>query len=919
VQDNGSGISRENYESIALKHYTSKLSSYDGISSLQTFGFRGEALSSLCALSHLSIVTCLASEAPRGSRLKFAHSGKLDDTSVVSAKQGTTVIVENLFHNLPVRRRELERHVKREWNKLIALLNQYACILTRVRFTVSQQAIKGKKVVLFSTNGNLTTRENVINIFGAKSMSALVALDLSLTMDPSSSGPGRKILQGIVKDGREDSRASQVVAIRGHVSRPAHGEGRQTPDRQMFFVNGRPCGLPQFAKVFNEVYKSFNNSQSPFILADVQLDTHLYDVNVSPDKRTIMLHEQGRMLENLKEELNALFEQQDYKVPAAQLTAFKPTLGSRAVSAVPPTSTRAIPSIPTRNAEEITSDTIEDEDDIASDNENSQPETTISPAPMASPRMFNLLSRRVARESSAKPETSPNPVSPGITTARELIQRLGDRLDDAEDDMYSVTPPRARSATGISSREPSTESNRPPSRRDRSIPTTRKPQAARPSFGNRLSQLFSATASTNDSVMDLKAEMEEIVIEENEATDDSASLEGVVECQDETDQDCENEVAIEGSAADNPSPEESSPQPWTKVVDADDDQVSAVVAETDEPEVRVAREALDEPQKDKPVTMGERQATIFKGTSKSRDPTFQYEQRLRISKDSLATKLASWSSSLFKPDDFTSSDSLGLDAGSADAEEKLSLTISKGDFAKMKIIGQFNLGFVLAVRPGDGPESIRSGDSREDELFIVDQHASDEKYNFERLQACTVVQSQRLVHPKTLDLTALEEEIVLDNGSALEANGFKITVDESGDQPVGSRCQLLALPLSKETTFTLADLEELISLLGDSHIMTDSAAAVPRPSKVRKMFATRACRSSIMIGKALQQRQMERLVRHMGELDKPWNCPHGRPTMRHLSSLASWHGKQWDEDRQASALAGLDTSWQKYLDRKQGI
>src|SRR5690606_4590206 len=77
-----------------------------------------------------------------------------------------------------------------------------------------------------------------------------------------------------------------------------------------------------------------------------------------------------------------------------------------------------------------------------------------------------------------------------------------------------------------------------------------------------------------------------------------------------------------------------------------------------------------------------------------------------------------------------------------DAEEKLTLTISKGDFNKMRIIGQFNLGFILAVRPAGG--SDREESPRHDELFIIDQHASDEKYNFERLQASTVVQSQRL-------------------------------------------------------------------------------------------------------------------------------------------------------------------------------
>ena len=83
----------------------------------------------------------------------------------------------------------------------------------------------------------------------------------------------------------------------------------------MFFVNTRPCGLPQVAKVFNEVYKSYNISQSPFVFANILLDTSMsysnisicllimpdaYDVNVSPDKRTILLHEQNTLLDALR-------------------------------------------------------------------------------------------------------------------------------------------------------------------------------------------------------------------------------------------------------------------------------------------------------------------------------------------------------------------------------------------------------------------------------------------------------------------------------------------------------------------------------------------------------------------------------------------------------------------------------------------
>ncbi|KAL2000971.1 hypothetical protein VTN02DRAFT_2417 [Thermoascus thermophilus] len=224
----------------------------------------------------------------------------------------------------------------------------------------------------------------------------------------------------------------------------------------------------------------------------------------------------------------------------------------------------------------------------------------------------------------------------------------------------------------------------------------------------------------------------------------------------------------------------------------------------------------------------------------------------------------------------------------------------------MRIIGQFNLGFILATRSSSGSK---------DELFIIDQHASDEKYNFERLQAETVVQNQRLVQPKTLDLTAVEEEIILENRPALEKNGFLIEVDESGDEPIGRRCKLVSLPLSKEVVFGVRDLEELIVLLSESPPTGTAAAAaksgpgksdvyVPRPSKVRKMFAMRACRSSIMIGKSLTLKQMERVVRQMGTMDKPWNCPHGRPTMRHLMSLGRWD--EWDENARADDGAGTE-------------
>jgi DNA mismatch repair protein PMS2 len=119
------------------------------------------------------------------------------------------------------------------------------------------------------------------------------------------------------------------------------------------------------------------------------------------------------------------------------------------------------------------------------------------------------------------------------------------------------------------------------------------------------------------------------------------------------------------------------------------------------------------------------------------------------------------------------------------AEQRLSLTVTKEDFMNMKIHGQFNKGFILATR--------------KNELFIIDQHASDEKYNFETLQATTVVQSQPLVVPRTLDLMAMDEIAVMDNLDVLKKNGFVVDIDP--EMPTGRRCKLISLPMSKETVF----------------------------------------------------------------------------------------------------------------------
>lgn len=956
VADNGSGIAPANYPSVALKHHTSKLSSYSDISTLQTFGFRGEALASLCALSVLTVTTCQAGEAPKGSKLGFEPSGKLSGTSVVAASKGTTVSVERLFHNLPVRRRELERNIKREWNKVITLLNQYACIQTNLKFSVSQQPTKGKRMQLFSTKGNPTTRDNIINIFGAKTMTVLVPLDLRLEMQPSKVSPA---LQLDVKD----STSSKEVRIVGHVSRPSHGDGRQTPDRQMFFVNGRPCGLPQFAKAFNEVYRSYNASQSPFILADIQLDTHMYDVNVSPDKRSILLHDQNELLDNLRTSLTDLFDSQNYSVPTAQLLTPKPNpekQTNRGTSAGPLSGPRSN----SRNAPQ---------DDSGSEDEDGEHESPVVRVQIGQARTIhssrslskdtsgqNLISGWVERRTTSRIDKTKNapttsrplggPDPKASTSKEEPSLFLESSSDSSESDENDVNKPlpvrdfnkRLKETTTTKSKAPIETVSSPPSVEDEppipavqplrrghddhrhvspvrsiqrgvvpevttviignervqdptsSLPDVDKTEASdtgemevdepKPSFGSRLTQIFAAESKvTKDHSVPLQ-----------DGSDDESVDDPRLGPEPNSDED---EDGIKGHGtpelSDAPSDHEEDPRladPSPSMEEADNQPQNP---SPPSPLAPMSSQILTAEQKSQPLKAGVRK----------RDATSQILQHLRTNEGLIRSQMASWAVHLPMDNGHSLGGGEVTDLGAADAEEKLSLTIARKDFLRMRIAGQFNLGFIIAVRPAQARSNDELELSENDELFIVDQHATDEKYNFERLQQAQTVQSQRLVHPKRLELTALEEEIVMQNMSAIEANGFKVHVDMSGDEPVGSRCELLALPMSREVTFTLTDFEELIALLGEE---SSESKHVPRPSKVRKMFASRACRSSVMIGKPLTQGQMETLVRHMAELDKPWNCPHGRPTMRHLCQLDTWGERGWKADQ-------APVSWRSYV------
>ncbi|XP_054511827.2 probable E3 ubiquitin-protein ligase DTX2 isoform X2 [Pan troglodytes] len=111
VSDSGCGVEEENLEGLTLKHHTCKIQEFADLTEVETFGFQGEALSSLCALSDVTISTCHAS-AKVGTRLVFDHDRKIIQKTPFPHR-GTTVSVKQLFSTLPVRHKEFQRNIKK--------------------------------------------------------------------------------------------------------------------------------------------------------------------------------------------------------------------------------------------------------------------------------------------------------------------------------------------------------------------------------------------------------------------------------------------------------------------------------------------------------------------------------------------------------------------------------------------------------------------------------------------------------------------------------------------------------------------------------------------------------------------------------------------------------------------------------------
>lgn len=252
VTDNGSGIDAGEAESAFLRHATSKLQDADGLHNITTLGFRGEALSSIAAVSMTELTTKTA-DAEDAIKLTV-HGGVLLGAEETAAPTGTSITVKNLFYNTPVRRKFLK--------KPSAEGGYVADVVTRLALGRPETAFAfiTDGATVFATKGG-SLREACLTVYGVETAGKLMDVDF----------------------------AAGNVHITGFTGKPELSRG----NRQMghFYINRRHIKNHVMQSAVEAAYRTrLMTGRFPVFILNVELPAELVDVNVHPAKLEVRFH-----------------------------------------------------------------------------------------------------------------------------------------------------------------------------------------------------------------------------------------------------------------------------------------------------------------------------------------------------------------------------------------------------------------------------------------------------------------------------------------------------------------------------------------------------------------------------------------------------------------------------------------------------
>ena len=250
ITDNGAGIEADQIPLAFLRHATSKIEKVEDLEQIASLGFRGEALSSIAAVSQVELIT-KTSSAVSGSRY-IIEGGVEHSLEELGAPEGTTFLVRNLFYNTPARSKFLKSDMT-EANYIHTLMEQLALSHPEISF----KYIQNRQVKLHSS-GNYSVKDVIYSVYGRDITKAL--LDAEFEND--------------------------FMKITGFVGKPEIARGNRSFEN--YYINGRYVKNNIITKAIESAYKGFlMQHKFPFVSLQMQMEGNDLDVNVHPAKREV--------------------------------------------------------------------------------------------------------------------------------------------------------------------------------------------------------------------------------------------------------------------------------------------------------------------------------------------------------------------------------------------------------------------------------------------------------------------------------------------------------------------------------------------------------------------------------------------------------------------------------------------------------
>lgn len=260
ITDNGCGIARDDVKKAFISHATSKLKTTEDLESIMTMGFRGEALASVAAVARVEMLT-KTPDSQIGTRyvIEGGTEQLLDDAG---CPDGTTVIVSDIFYNIPARMKFLKRDVT-EGNYVSDIVNKIALAHPEI----SIRLIKDDRQTLF-TSGDAKLQNTIYSVLGKEFSQGLIPCNYSLN----------------------------GIKVSGFITKPL--SCRPNRNMQNFFVNSRYVKLPFAAAALDEAYKNSSMvGRFPGCVLNIEIAAHSVDVNVHPAKTEVRFSEEKKIFE----------------------------------------------------------------------------------------------------------------------------------------------------------------------------------------------------------------------------------------------------------------------------------------------------------------------------------------------------------------------------------------------------------------------------------------------------------------------------------------------------------------------------------------------------------------------------------------------------------------------------------------------